>query len=337
MMQSVKKLTTLELLERLFSDKFISDYFLNADSTILNDIIRDDLLLTLIEAHPIKEQELIIKRYKNSHVIKTILSNLYEELLADKRKAFPPGTFKGLQGRLNSAILFKYVFVDKLGWNLRKIITELDKKTLYQHKLRSVFQCYPNIYELMKESFPEGHIKPYYFTKIKNIWKNKNKHSPSTLNETLIREAITELVTILTDRGGQYRYSFKQLPQWIRYQHFQKKILPYGANLSYLLETCFNNSPIKAIMFAYPQLGLQPHYFSNVPKGYWKKKENVDKVRTELLKTLTHPKGKFQFTEDELRKFLTFTFYQKPLLPYRKKVSGLLRQGFNNDPKQLLE
>lgn len=332
-MQLTKRLTSLEILEKLFSDKFLSDYFLNADATIFHDIIREDILSALLEAKPAHEQSIIVKKYKTSHVIKTILSNLYDDLIAGKRKAFPPGTFKGLQGNINSAILFKYVFADRLQWNLRKIIMEVDKKTLYQHKLRCVFQGHTNIYELVREAFPEQKVKPYYFAKVRNIWRDKN----GILNEKLIKEAITEFVGILTDVRGKYKYNIKQLPQWIRYQHFQENILPYGANISYLLESCFGNSPARAIMFAFPELKLQPHYFSNVPKGYWKNKDNVEKVKIELLDALTSPHGRFQFTDEELKQFLSSSFYQNPLFPYRKKARGLLKQGLGNNPLGLLQ
>jgi len=129
--------------------------------------------------------------------------------------------------------------------------------------------------------------------------------------------------------------SLKNIPQWIKYNHFTENILPYDANLSYMLHVCFDNSPGRAVMFAFPDLNLEPHYFSNVPKGYWQNKENVKAVSKEFLEILTNKEGKYRFTEEELQQYLTPKLYAKPILPFRKKLNGLLVKGLGNDPKKV--
>ena len=364
-MKLTTQLANIELLDKLFSDKFISDYFLNADPTIFKDVVRNDIFSILLDAksetgrsetrrnqNKMKQEEVLIKKYKESRIIKTILVEMYQEILDGKRKTFPQALFKGFQGKLNCCILFKYIFTEKLNWSFNKLMKEIDKKTVVKHKLRSIYLCYPNMFSLIKETFPEKNIKPYYLSKAKNIWQLNG----GSINEQLVKEAVEELVsTVISNNNSSNnnknninnsnnnnatttnsnKYSLKNIPQWIKYNHFTENILPYDANLSYMLHVCFDNSPGRAVMFAFPDLNLEPHYFSNVPKGYWQNKENVKAVSKEFLEILTNKEGKYRFTEEELQQYLTPKLYAKPILPFRKKLNGLLVKGLGNDPKKV--
>ena len=211
----------------------------------------------------ISTNELRIK-YLSSNIIKNKLLEQYNDIKTNKRKIFTPGIFIGLQGRLNCLIITKHVIENELKWDFSDVVQKINYKILYKHHLRSIKQVFSNLYELILELYPNRNIKPYYFKKYRNAWKNED----NSLNHDLIKQAVRELITILSIKKKNYKIN--NIPKWISYNHFQKKILPYGANLSYLLSSIFNNSPIKAIMFTFPEMNLKPHYFKNVPKGFWK-------------------------------------------------------------------
>jgi len=292
-------------------------------------LLRNDILSAINETG-------YVKKYRTSYIIRDSLIKIYTEIHDNKRKIFSPGLFVGLQGRLNCAILTRHVIEDVLKWDFSTAIHYISYKTLYKYHLRSTKQCYKNLYEVLMAAYPERYLKPYYFKKYKNIWfddKGNMKHD-------LVKEAIRELVDIFTDKKGKYKYNFKIMPKWINYKMFQKSILPYNANLSYMLNNCFNNSPIDAIIFAYPELNLKPYYFKHVPKNYWKGKQgkkHAKQIMNELFNRLTDNNGPYKFSKKDVVNLMKYKTYHKPLLPYGKNLGGMLQALFNNSPTKPLE
>jgi len=282
------------------------------------------------------EQDINIQNlYLNSYAVKKVLVNQYEEIISGNRKNFSPGTFMGFQGKINCSIITKHVIEERLGFDFSRSVHELSYKLLYQNHLRCTKHCFDSIYDLLIFIYPERKLKPYYFKKHKNVWLN----SDGSINQNLCREAIREFVGILTDRKGKYGFKLKSIPKWINYKLFQKKILPYGASLSYMLNFCFSNSPINAIIFAYPELRLKPHYFNQVPKGYWKGDKGIDRARevmNELYKRLTDKKGLYKLSNQEFKDLMKYKTYHKPVMPYGKNLGGMLQSLFDNSPQKAL-
>ncbi|MBT3464236.1 hypothetical protein HOD20_03300 [archaeon] len=299
----------------------------------IKDVIKKDILSNLINNDQQNNNLIWIHRYKTSSQIKDFLINQYSEVKNAKhpRKIFTPGIFVGLQGKMNCAILTKYVIENILNWDFGTAVHKSSYKIFYENHLRCVEQCFGNLYELLIECYPERNLKPYYFKNYKNIWKDEK----GIMKEELVRGAIREFVSILTEKRGKYRYKLKTIPKWMNYKLFQKSILPYGSNLSYMLSSCFGNSPIKAIIFAYPEMDLKPYYFSHVPKFYWsgeKGMKNAEIVMKEFIDTLINPNGKYQFTKQEVMEILKYKTYHKKILPYGKKLGGMLQVLFHNSP-----
>ena len=170
-----------------------------------------------------------------------------------------------------------------LGWDFSQAVNKITYKILYKHHLRSVKHCYKNLYDLLKACYPERLLKPYYLKKHRNVWFDDE----GNMKADLAREAIREFVGIITCQKEKHR--LKDIPKWINYRWFHRKILPYETSLSYMLNLCFNNSPFDAIIFAYPELKLKSHYFRCVPKGYWKGeigKNHAKEIMKELLVNL---------------------------------------------------
>jgi len=295
-------------------------------------ILRNDILAKLNDSPE------YIDKYKNSYAVKKELISIYDEIndKNNSRKIFSPGLFVGLQGRINCAIISRHVIENVLKMDFATAVHKLNYKILYKHKLRSIKQCFDSIYSLLIETYPERNLKPYYFKKHKNVWFNES----GEMDKLLVKEAIREFIEILTNQRGKYKYKLKTIPKWITYKHFQKNILPYNANLSYMLNKCFKNSPIDAIIFAYPELNLKPHYFRHVPKGYWKGssgKENAKVIMNELFERLTDPNGLYKLNKEEVYDLMKYKTYHKPLLPYGKKLGGMLQAIFENSPTAPLE
>ena len=138
----------------------------------------------------------------------------------------------------------------------------------------------------------------------------------------------------------KHKRKIGSMPQWLTFRMFQRRILPYDRSLSYLLNLRFKNSHIRAAMFAYPDMGFQPHYFKHVPRGYWKGPEGRKRAQVivrEFVQILSDPKGKYRFTRPEALNLLKFTTMQKPVLPYRKRLGGMLRVVYGNSAPRVRE
>lgn len=289
--------------------------------------LRDDLL-TDVPDHAVRD-------YMANDRINELLASQFREIDEGKRMTFSPGLFVGLQGKANCAILAKHIIEKILRWDFTEAVKRLTYKSLYRNHLRSAKQCFQNLFELLVFAYPGRNLKPYYFKKYKNVWFD----SSGRVKKDLVREAIQEFVSILTDPRGKYKYKLKEIPKWTSYKLFQKKILPYGANLSYMLNKCFRNSPADAIIFAYPELDLKPYYFRHVPKSYWSGKDGENHARelmNELMQKLTDQQGAYRFTRDEAFKIMKYKTYHKPLLPYGKRLGGMLQALFKNSPAKPL-
>ena len=287
-------------------------------------LLRNDILSTIDEKY--------LNLYKNSKNIKNALIQSYNQIKNKEQKIFSPGIFMGNQGKINATILTRYVIEDILKWDFSTAVHKLSYKILYKHHLRSVKQCYDNLYDVLMEAYPNRYLKPYYFKKYKNVWFENG-----IMKTELVKEAIREFIYTLIKKNKKYKLN--TLPKWINYKLFQKKILPYKVNLSYMLSICFNNSPIKAAIFAFPELNLKPHYFSHVPKGYWKGnkgEKNAKLIMNELYERLTDESGLYKFSKNEIVTLFKYKTYHKPLLPYGKNLGGMLQALFENSPSRPL-
>ena len=230
------------------------------------------------------------------------------------------------------ALLTRYVLEEKLRWGIGEVMQSLSYRLLYKHHLRCSKKCFHHISDLVMMAYPEKKLKPYYFNRVRGIWREEK----GRLKRDLVRESLREFISILTDPNGKYRYKIKSLPRWVSYRLFQRKVLPYGRNLSYLLNHAFKNSPIEAILFAYPELKLKPYHFASVPNRYWsgeKGREHALEAINELVQVLTNPEGQFNFTLEELFQKVKYTTYHKRhILPHGANLSGMLHVLFKNSP-----
>lgn len=302
-----------------------------------NDILRYNFLSSIINSSK-KNTEQLIKAYLSSETIKAGLRKLHNQILDDHhpRQSFGPGTFEGLQGQLNCVILTKQVIEEKLRWSVPQTVKNINYNILYKYKLRCTKTCFKHLYELIMACYPEEELKPYYFKKASKIWFNDD----GGMIEEVVKEAIREFVGVLTNPKDVHKYKIKHLPTWINYKMFREPLLPYETNLSYMLNACFGNSHIKAIMFVYPELNLKPYYFSNVPNKYWSGEEGLKhakEVMQELMDILTNPRGDYRLSKEEVKEIFKFKTYGKPILPYKKNLRGMLQIIFKNSPSAPFE
>jgi hypothetical protein len=281
-----------------------------------------------------KKKPLYLYKYRTNLQIKEVLIEMYEEINNKERKTFSPGIFMGFQGKMNSVILARYLFEEKLNWGLSTTVRNLNKDLLDKNNLRTVRNCFDHIYELVIACYPDKELKPYYFKNARGIWHDKK----GKINYELVHEAIREFITALVDpkgKFGKYKHNMKKMPQWISYQLFQKPVLPFDNNLSYMLNYVYKNSAVNAIIHSYPELKLKPYYFRNAPDKYWRgeagKKHAIEAAK-EFVDILTDPKGKYKWSMNEVFQYIKYTSYFKPILPFGAKLSGMLQVCFKNSP-----
>ncbi|MBS3163928.1 hypothetical protein J4439_00690 [Candidatus Woesearchaeota archaeon] len=272
--------------------------------------------------------------YRFNPLIKRLLVKTLEEF-SRQRKSFSPGMFVGEQGRLNCVILTRHVLEEKLGMTFAEVMQRASFRLLYAHHLRCAKVCFRHLADLIMACYPEKELKPYYFRNYRGMWLLGGK-----FNEELAGQALREFVDLLVWGDRKHKRKIGSMPQWLTFRMFQRRILPYDRSLSYLLNLRFKNSHIRAAMFAYPDMGFQPHYFKHVPRGYWKGPEGRKRAQVivrEFVQILSDPKGKYRFTRPEALNLLKFTTMQKPVLPYRKRLGGMLRVVYGNSAPRVRE
>ena len=102
-----------------------------------------------------------------------------------------------------------------------------------------------------------------------------------------------------------------------------------------MLNFCYKNSAVNAIINSYPELKLKPYYFKNAPDKYWRGEEgkkHAIEASKELVDILTDPNGKYRWTMKEVFEYIKYTSYFKPILPFGAKLSGMLQVCFKNSP-----
>ena len=300
-------------------------------------VLMGDQLGRLIAREPEKHEQ-YISLYLESGVIQSLLVSILKEFenRHNSRKSFGPGMFVGEQGRLNCIILTKYVLEEKLRMSFAEVMQKTSFKLLYENRLRCAKVCFRHLADLIIACYPETKLKPYYFMNYRGMWFDAERQ----FKEDLAKEALREFVSILIKNDRTRKHKLKDIPRWLSFRMFQQQLLPYNRSLSYLLNLRFGNSHIKAAMFAFPELHLKPHYFRHVPRGYWKGakgKNRAQKVVQEFVGILSDPNGKYKFSRKEALKLVKFTTLQKPVLPFRKRLGGMLRVVYGNSAPRARE
>jgi len=290
---------------------------------------------TLLEQEPKMRQE-YLSLYRNSRYIKRMLLALLDEFDEKKRKSFGPGMFTGEQGKLNCIILTRYVLEEKLGMSFAEVMQKVSFRLLYKHRLRCAKSCFSHLADLITEAYPETELKPYYFKNYRGMWFNDD----GSFREGLAKEALREFITVVIKSDRSRKRKLKNLPRWLSFRMFQQPLLPYDRSLSYLLNIKFGNSHIQAAMFAYPKMKIKPHYFRHVPRGYWKGTKGRSRAREvmqEFVNILSDTKGKYGFSREEALGLVKFSTLQKPVLPFRKRLGGMLRVVYGNSAPKARE
>lgn len=285
-----------------------------------------------------KRREHYLSLYRESHAIQALLISTLKDFEAGRkpRKSFGPGMFTGEQGRLNCVILTRHVLEEKLGMSFAEVMQKTSFRLLYSHRLRCAKVCFRHLADLIIACYPEKELKPYHFKNYRLMWFDKD----GSFRDEMARKALREFIETLIrgDRTG--RRKLRNIPRWLTFRMFQQQLLPYNRSLSYLLNLRFGNSHIKAVMFAFPELRLRPHYFRHVPRGYWKGAKGKGRAREvvrEFVDILSDPKGRYKFSRKEAVGLVKFTTLQKPVLPFRKRLGGMLRVVYGNSAPRARE
>lgn len=257
------------------------------------------------------ERSILSEQYKE--VLGPVIVSLYEDILDGTRKKFPDGTFKGEHGVLNSEVLVRSK-VEKEG------LTEDDMLNLpatyfsKQKLARAILTLNNSHVQALIAAFPELKLKPYYFRSVpQSYWKGRQgkKHA---------REATREFYSILN-------WSADEIIKKTTAETFDLNILPFGANLESMLSHVYGGSPIDAVIGAFPELNLKPHYFPVVPQSYWKGrkgKRHAKEATRELFERLG-------WDIEQIVNNTNQKVFLEGNMPFDSNLSGMLN-AFNKSP-----
>lgn len=228
------------------------------------------------------------------------------------------------------------ILMKKNNWALK----DIPEKITIDHFAENILPFHANLYGMMDifnystadvviNAYPEIDgikLKPYYFKHSQsNTWTSKDGKKNYHLAGVVTREYIENL---LKKEPG---LRFKDLPNWIRYDHFERRdILPFNAGMEGMMVSVFKGSPCDAIMNAYPKINgiaLKPYYFSKVPNYRWISKDGVKNYKliaqaTREFFSLLSKKYKIDFIKNPDR--IRWDHFFKEIMPFRSSLGGMI-------------
>jgi len=156
------------------------------------------------------------------------ITKIYEEIQKGKRKKFPQGSWDD-EGQ--AIIMVKYLLEEKLKWGKTQVCRGLDTMTFRKHGLGGMlYQCFNNsVYEAVSRTYPNEYKR----------WELSRTPNGFWTSETGI-EATKWLLE------EKLKWSREEICDRLRRETFLEN------GLSGMLLTCYENSPFKALIAAYP-------------------------------------------------------------------------------------
>lgn len=183
-------------------------------------------------------------------------------------------------------------------------------------------------------------LKAYHFMRTSHRWKFKD----GSKNFALAREATGTLVELLRDRHG---WSYEQIIENIRQEHFHKTRIGYGAKLAGMLVTVYDDSPSKA-MIDYLQnhpssevreqfKDLKPYHFKNGQKHIWKLengRKNYELARRATGELLEILREKYGWDYEQVIKNIQQKHFYKEKIRFGATLNGMLSNVYEGSPSK---
>jgi len=190
----------------------------------------------------------------------------------------------------------------------------------------------------------EVKLKPYYFLMSpSNTWVNKD----GTKNYELAREATRELVNLLTDPTGDFKWKLEDVPSKINLDKFNQYLLPFNTNLSGMIHKVYNTSPQAAIIDAFPtikwnnkEIELKPYHFMTAPQNAWIKKDgtkNYELAREATKEMVYNLMEKYSWKLEDVPQKIKLRHFREPNLPFNARLKGMITSIYHTSPQAALK
>jgi len=169
--------------------------------------------------------------------------DIYNEVLAGKRKRFPRGTWANTN---NAIAVIQYLLEVKLKWSREQICNNLTHKTFEEHRLGGMLAlCFKDsCYEAINLTYPDEYKAWELSGSPHGLW---NLENGILATRWLIEEKL--------------KWSHEDVCEYLTRKVFSDNNL-YG-----MLTLCFGNSPYAALQATYPGM-YEPRKLHSTPRGY---------------------------------------------------------------------
>ncbi len=226
-------------------------------------------------------------REKYEQKAKQLLVEIYEKVLSKEIGKFPNGVWTGIQGNINAGILVRYVIEEKEIWVIdkdlpNKITADWFSKIGLRGMLTGKFDDSP--LAAMKFAYPDKFWDPDNWGK-PFLWFDHDFSPQGIWSSTENDHYVQQLI----------RYKIEREMGWAIDKVLSSKITQgwfESTGLSSMIQSKFNDSPLAAMKFAYPDKFWDPdnwdkpflwfnHDFS--PHGIWSSADN-DRYVQQLIR-----------------------------------------------------
>lgn len=234
---------------------------------------------------------------KEDEILTKGIIEIYKEILSGDRGRFPNGIWKRPDAKENAKKCVRYLIEDKLQWSEENIKENLSVKTFRAYKLFPMLcECFDSSpYKAICSIYPNK-FKQWEFRIVSNNYWNKEHGIEAT--KCLIEEKLK-----LTDKELKEQLSVK---------------LFIDNDLANMLNSCFENSPWKAIEATYPNR-FKPWEFSSIPRSYWNKENSIKATRWLI-------EEKLKLSDEQIKESISTKIFRD------NNLGGMLSMRYNSSP-----
>jgi len=188
---------------------------------------------------------------------------IYQDVLAKRRKRFPNYFFVGNEGKKYMRYITCYLLEKHLTIPIDEIPFQVGANTLWSHRLRPPATLYGwNYYEVIDNAYP-GQFKPWQFQQAPdNYWHGEEGN----------QRAIEAVKYVIEEK---LELSMKEIPFKVNFHFFKQ----HGLGGAF---TLLGYSPFQIVEAIYPG-AFRPWQFAHVPMNCWKNEEYIREAMEHFL------------------------------------------------------
>lgn len=188
---------------------------------------------------------------------------IYQDVLAKRRKRFPNYFFVGNEGKKYMRYMTCYLLEQHLSIPINEIPFQVGANTLWSHRLRPPAMLYGwNYYEVIDNAYP-GIFKPWQFQQVPDKYWDGEEGK---------KRAIEAVKYVIEEK---LKIPLKEIPIQVNIHFFNQHSLGGVFSL-------FGQSPFQVVDAVYPGI-FKPWQFAHVPMNCWKNKKYIQEAMEDFL------------------------------------------------------